>query len=169
MSATEDAVAMCIGMYELGKVIGKGNFAVVRLATHTVTQVKVIIFPSLPTPPSPLLPPHCDGVAPCTVYLAPCNEWLQCEWPVWVRCEYTLKNACCVPSLLSMHPLLWCVWNVWPAYLMMRLSVTSPFHPNTHTYEHHVHTHLCTHAYLHTHAHTHAHTHTHMHRWPSRS
>lgn len=43
MSATEDAVAMCIGMYELGKVIGKGNFAVVRLATHTVTQVKVAI------------------------------------------------------------------------------------------------------------------------------
>lgn len=41
MSAVEDTAVMCIGLYELGKVIGKGNFAVVRLATHTITQMKV--------------------------------------------------------------------------------------------------------------------------------
>ena len=31
-----------VGYYELEKVIGKGNFAVVRLATHSVTKMKVI-------------------------------------------------------------------------------------------------------------------------------
>lgn len=30
-----------VGFYDLDKVIGKGNFAVVRLATHTVTKMKV--------------------------------------------------------------------------------------------------------------------------------
>ena len=33
-----------IGHYEFEKVIGKGNFAVVRLATHTITSVKVSQF-----------------------------------------------------------------------------------------------------------------------------
>lgn len=30
-----------VGYYELEKTIGKGNFAVVKLATHTVTRTKV--------------------------------------------------------------------------------------------------------------------------------
>lgn len=30
-----------VGFYELGKTIGKGNFAVVRLATHVITKTKV--------------------------------------------------------------------------------------------------------------------------------
>ena len=30
-----------IGFYQFEKVIGKGNFAVVKLATHTITDVKV--------------------------------------------------------------------------------------------------------------------------------
>lgn len=30
-----------IGFYQFDKVIGKGNFAVVKLATHTITDVKV--------------------------------------------------------------------------------------------------------------------------------
>ena len=30
-----------IGYYEFEKVIGKGNFAVVKLAMHTITNVKV--------------------------------------------------------------------------------------------------------------------------------
>ena len=30
-----------IGYYEFEKVIGKGNFAVVKLAVHTITNVKV--------------------------------------------------------------------------------------------------------------------------------
>ena len=32
-----------IGYYKFEKVIGKGNFAVVKLATHTITNVKVSI------------------------------------------------------------------------------------------------------------------------------
>ncbi|KAM7315336.1 serine/threonine-protein kinase SIK3 [Ixodes scapularis] len=32
-----------VGFYELGKTIGKGNFAVVRLATHVITKTKVAI------------------------------------------------------------------------------------------------------------------------------
>jgi len=32
-----------VGYYELEKNIGKGNFAVVKLATHTVTKTKVRI------------------------------------------------------------------------------------------------------------------------------
>ncbi|XP_064470778.1 serine/threonine-protein kinase SIK3-like isoform X2 [Ornithodoros turicata] len=32
-----------VGFYELGKTIGKGNFAVVRLATHIITKTKVAI------------------------------------------------------------------------------------------------------------------------------
>lgn len=31
-----------IGNYELDRVIGRGNFAVVRLANHTITNMKVI-------------------------------------------------------------------------------------------------------------------------------
>ena len=30
-----------IGFYQFEKVIGKGNFAVVKLATHTITNTKV--------------------------------------------------------------------------------------------------------------------------------
>ena len=30
-----------IGYYEFEKIIGKGNFAVVKLANHTITNVKV--------------------------------------------------------------------------------------------------------------------------------
>ena len=30
-----------IGFYQFEKVIGKGNFAVVKLARHTITEVKV--------------------------------------------------------------------------------------------------------------------------------
>ena len=30
-----------VGFYELERVIGKGNFAVVKLATHTITKMKV--------------------------------------------------------------------------------------------------------------------------------
>jgi len=30
-----------VGFYELQKTIGKGNFAVVKLATHTITRQKV--------------------------------------------------------------------------------------------------------------------------------
>ena len=33
-----------VGHYELEKVIGKGNFAVVRLATHTPTKMKVSVY-----------------------------------------------------------------------------------------------------------------------------
>ena len=32
-----------IGYYEFEKVIGKGNFAVVKLANHTITNVKVCL------------------------------------------------------------------------------------------------------------------------------
>lgn len=32
-----------VGYYDLEKTIGKGNFAVVRLATHVITKTKVII------------------------------------------------------------------------------------------------------------------------------
>lgn len=32
-----------VGYYELEKTIGKGNFAVVKLATHVVTRTKVKI------------------------------------------------------------------------------------------------------------------------------
>ena len=32
-----------VGYYELEKTIGKGNFAVVKLATHVVTKTKVIL------------------------------------------------------------------------------------------------------------------------------
>lgn len=31
-----------VGYYELEKTIGKGNFAVVKLATHVVTKTKVL-------------------------------------------------------------------------------------------------------------------------------
>ena len=34
-------VEVGIGYYEFEKIIGKGNFAVVKLANHTVTNVKV--------------------------------------------------------------------------------------------------------------------------------
>lgn len=30
-----------VGFYHLGKTIGKGNFAVVKLATHIITKTKV--------------------------------------------------------------------------------------------------------------------------------
>lgn len=30
-----------IGYYEMEKIIGRGNFAIVRLATHTVSKMKV--------------------------------------------------------------------------------------------------------------------------------
>ena len=33
--------AAAIGFYQFEKVIGKGNFAVVKLATHTITNTKV--------------------------------------------------------------------------------------------------------------------------------
>ncbi|KAK9509201.1 hypothetical protein O3M35_006566 [Rhynocoris fuscipes] len=33
-----------VGYYELEQTIGKGNFAVVKLATHVVTNTKVFIF-----------------------------------------------------------------------------------------------------------------------------
>lgn len=33
-----------VGYYELEKTIGKGNFAVVKLATHVVTKTKVNYF-----------------------------------------------------------------------------------------------------------------------------
>lgn len=33
-----------VGYYELEKTIGKGNFAVVKLATHVVTKTKVRVF-----------------------------------------------------------------------------------------------------------------------------
>lgn len=33
-----------IGYYEFEKTIGKGNFAVVKLANHTITNVKVSIY-----------------------------------------------------------------------------------------------------------------------------
>jgi hypothetical protein len=32
-----------IGLYELEETLGKGNFAVVKLATHVVTKTKVCI------------------------------------------------------------------------------------------------------------------------------
>ena len=43
MSGVEDTVQPegGIGYYEFEKVIGKGNFAVVKLANHTITNVKV--------------------------------------------------------------------------------------------------------------------------------
>jgi len=34
-----------VGYYELERTIGKGNFAVVKLATHVVTKTKVKSFP----------------------------------------------------------------------------------------------------------------------------
>jgi serine/threonine-protein kinase SIK3 len=34
-----------VGYYELEKTIGKGNFAVVKLATHVVTNTKVRVRP----------------------------------------------------------------------------------------------------------------------------
>lgn len=39
----EDSKATMIGMYIIDKTIGKGNFSVVKLATHKSTQVKVRI------------------------------------------------------------------------------------------------------------------------------
>lgn len=33
-----------VGYYDLEKTIGKGNFAVVRLATHVITNTKVSFF-----------------------------------------------------------------------------------------------------------------------------
>lgn len=35
---------VCVGNYELEKTIGTGNFAVVKLATHSITKSKVGIF-----------------------------------------------------------------------------------------------------------------------------
>ena len=43
MSGIEDRVPAegGIGYYEFERVIGKGNFAIVKLANHTITNVKV--------------------------------------------------------------------------------------------------------------------------------
>lgn len=43
MTSQDSAHCKKIGFYEFEKVIGKGNFAVVKLATHVITQVKVAI------------------------------------------------------------------------------------------------------------------------------
>lgn len=40
----EPMAPLKIGCYVVEKTIGKGNFAVVKLARHTITQVKVNIF-----------------------------------------------------------------------------------------------------------------------------
>ena len=41
-----------IGFYQFERVIGKGNFAVVKLATHSITDIKVFASLSLSLPPS---------------------------------------------------------------------------------------------------------------------
>jgi serine/threonine protein kinase len=45
MSGIDDSVQAegGIGYYEFERVIGKGNFAVVKLANHTITNVKVAV------------------------------------------------------------------------------------------------------------------------------
>lgn len=40
-----------VGYYELDKTIGKGNFAVVKLATHIVTSTKVCLWLGRPRAP----------------------------------------------------------------------------------------------------------------------
>ena len=46
MSGIDDSVQAegGIGYYEFERVIGKGNFAVVKLANHTITNVKVCFY-----------------------------------------------------------------------------------------------------------------------------
>lgn len=41
MSTNGQQSASQIGFYQLDRVIGKGNFAVVKLATHSITETKV--------------------------------------------------------------------------------------------------------------------------------
>ena len=40
-SSSSQGAPVRIGYYQLEGTIGKGNFAIVKLATHTVTKVKV--------------------------------------------------------------------------------------------------------------------------------
>ncbi len=41
MSSNGQTSSSKIGFYQFEKVIGKGNFAVVKLATHSITEMKV--------------------------------------------------------------------------------------------------------------------------------
>lgn len=41
MSSNGQSSSGKIGLYQFDKVIGKGNFAVVKLATHSITEMKV--------------------------------------------------------------------------------------------------------------------------------
>ena len=41
MTSSSQSPGSQIGFYQLDKVIGKGNFAIVRLANHTITDTKV--------------------------------------------------------------------------------------------------------------------------------
>lgn len=46
-SATDLSVPVRVGYYDLGRTIGKGNFAVVKVARNSVTSSKVSPSPSL--------------------------------------------------------------------------------------------------------------------------
>ena len=43
-TTSEQTTLRRIGYYEIERTIGKGNFAVVKLATHLITKTKVTIF-----------------------------------------------------------------------------------------------------------------------------
>lgn len=53
-----------VGFYDIEKTIGKGNFAVVKLARHRITKTEVGL---LPPPP----PPSSGAATPPTPYLHP--------------------------------------------------------------------------------------------------
>ena len=46
--AQKSAGAIRVGFYEIDKTIGRGNFAVVKLARHRITKTQVHIFQALP-------------------------------------------------------------------------------------------------------------------------